>query len=173
MNSVAFLGWTQRMRRNDMTDQRYPLAYYLELTYPYTVEPDEGSFFISFPDLPNCMTQVDDAADIAAMAEEIRTLWIETEYERGATIPEPAIQSGFSGKFVVRVPKSLHRDLVIAARREGSSLNAYVSYLLAERNMAAHAMTRLRDLKSRADQAGTVAPNMDSTPVRPELATRR
>ena len=133
----------QTMKRADMTPaEREPLSHYLDLAYPYTVVKDDGAFFVEFPDLPGCMTQVDDAADIAAMAEEIRTLWIETEYERGVMIPEPAAQSGFSGKFVVRVPKTLHRDLVMAARREGSSLNAYVTYLLAERNIAAQALRR-------------------------------
>lgn len=122
-----------------MTDQRHPLSYYLELEYPYTVVPDDGSYFIRFPDLPGCMTQVEDPADIAAMAEEIRTLWIEGEYEDGATIPEPVELSRYSGKFVVRLPKSLHRDLVEAAELEGSSLNAYVTYLLAERRVLAMA----------------------------------
>ncbi len=120
-----------------MATQPHPLSYYLDLTYPYTVVPDDGSFFVEFPDLPNCMTQVEDASEIAAMAEEIRTLWIESEYERGNEIPEPTMQSGFSGKFVTRVPKSLHRDLAMAAKSEGMSLNAYVGYLLAERNVAA------------------------------------
>lgn len=116
-----------------MATQRQSLSYYLALEYPYTVVPDEGAYFIRFPDLPGCMTQAHDPADIAAMAEEIRTLWIEGEYEDGATIPEPSSGTQYSGKFVVRLPKSLHRDLVEAAEREGTSLNAYVTYLLAER----------------------------------------
>jgi predicted RNase H-like HicB family nuclease len=118
-----------------MTTQRHPLAYYLALEYPYTVKPDDGSYFIEFPDLPGCMTQVEDPAEIAAMAEEIRTLWIEGEYEDGATIPEPVTKE-YSGKFVLRVPKSLHRDLAEAAEREGVSLNAYVTYLVAERRVS-------------------------------------
>lgn len=154
------------MERTDMTPaEREPLSHYLGLAYPYTVIKDDEAFFVEFPDLPGCMTQVEDAADIAAMAEEIRTLWIETEYERGAKIPEPATQSGFSGKFVVRVPRSLHRDLAIAARREGSSLNAYITYLLAERNIAAQAMVRLERLESLADQ---VSIDAAKPPVYPE-----
>jgi antitoxin HicB len=71
-----------------MATQRHPLSHYLALDYPYTVVPDEGSFFIEFPDLPGCMTQVEDASGIPQAAEEIRTLWIEGEYEDGAAIPE-------------------------------------------------------------------------------------
>lgn len=129
------------------TEQRQALSHYLELAYPYTVISDEGSFFIEFPDLPGCMSQVEDGSQIADAAEEIRTLWIETEYERGADIPEPASNAGYSGKFIVRVPKSLHRDLAMAARQEGSSLNAYVTYRLAERRMAAQLTARLSALE--------------------------
>jgi predicted RNase H-like HicB family nuclease len=117
--------------------ERPPLSYYLALEYPYTVVPDEGSYFIKFPDLPGCITQVEEAGEIGPMAKEIRTLWLETTYDDGMTIPEPATASDYSGKFVVRLPKSLHRNLAIAAEREGVSLNAYVNYLLAERSAVA------------------------------------
>jgi predicted RNase H-like HicB family nuclease len=126
-----------------MTTDRQPLSYYLGLEYPYTVMPDEGSYFIKFHDLPGCMTQVEDPAEIAAMAEEIRTLWIEGEYEDGHDIPEPTYVSSYSGKFVVRLPRHLHRDLAESAEREGVSLNTYVTSLLAERNMTAQMDSRL------------------------------
>lgn len=126
-----------------MPSQPHPLTYYLELEYPYIVIPDDGSYFVTFPDLPGCMTQVEDPAEIATMAEEIRNLWIEGEYEDGHDIPKPVRTSDYSGKFVVRLPKSLHRDLAEAAERNGISLNAYVSYLLAERNIAAQVESSL------------------------------
>lgn len=37
----------------------------------------------------------------------------------------------YSGKFVARLPKSLHRELAQAAEREGVSLNALVNVALA------------------------------------------
>lgn len=132
-----------------MAAERHPLSYYLALDYPYTVVPDDGSFVIEFPDLPGCMAQVEGANEIPGAAEEIRTLWIEGEYEDGHDIPEP-VRKEFSGKFVTRVPRSLHRDLVESARREGMSLNAYVNYLLAERDVAARISARLDELEQRA-----------------------
>lgn len=126
-----------------MTAQLPPLSYYLDLEYPYTVMPDNGAFFIEFPDLPGCMTQVRSESEIPQAAEEIRTLWIETAHEEGWTIPEPVMYSEFSGKFMTRIPKTLHKDLVMAAKQEGMSLNAYVGYLLASRNMAAQLNARL------------------------------
>lgn len=131
-----------------MVEQRKPLDDYLGLAYPFTVIPDEGSFFIEFPDLPNCITQVETSEQIADMAEEIRTLWIKTAYDDGAAIPEPTPHTGYSGRFVVRVPRLLHRELAMAARRQQTSLNAYVTSLLSERNLAAHVNARLDRLEA-------------------------
>jgi antitoxin HicB len=142
------------MRRNDMATQRPPLSYYLDMSYPYIVIPDEGSFFIKFPDLPGCISQVEHEHEIVHAAEEIRTLWIEGEYGDGATIPEPVFLSEFSGRFVTRIPKSLHRDLVMAAKSEGISLNAYVGHLLTDRNAAAQMSARLDSLESRLAALG-------------------
>ena len=36
----------------------------------------------------------------------------------------------YSGKFVIRLPKSLHAKLVREAKKEGVSLNTYVMYKL-------------------------------------------
>lgn len=117
-----------------MNDDRKPLSYYLALEYPYTVVPDNGSFFIEFPDLPGCMTQVENAGDIPEAAEEIRHLWLEGAVEdTSLPIPEP-VPIEYSGKFVVRMPKSLHRELAERAKREGVSLNTWILTLLAQRN---------------------------------------
>lgn len=109
------------------------LQYYLNLHYPYSVVEDDGEYFISFPDLPGCMTQVENASEIHAAAQEIKELWIETALENGQRIPEP-VGEEFSGKLLTRLPKTLHRDLAHKAKSEGMSLNAYIVYLLAERN---------------------------------------
>lgn len=78
--------------------RRKPLFHYLHVSYPYTVNNDDGSFFIEFPDLPRCMTQVEDAHHIAAMAGGIRTPWIESEYTaRGATVRAPERFSSYCG----------------------------------------------------------------------------
>ena len=54
----------------------------------------------------------------------------ETEYESGAEIPAPSHSPEYSGKFNLRIPKSLHARLAAAAQREGVSLNQYVVHLL-------------------------------------------
>ncbi len=121
---------------------RKTLAHYLAMHYPFKVVAElDGAYFIEFPDLPGCMTQVERAEDIGPMAEEIRALWIETEYERGADIPLPSAPVEYSGKFVLRLPKSLHHRLAESAALDGVSLNQYIVMLL-ERGDTLAAVTR-------------------------------
>ena len=109
------------------------LEYYLGLKYPMeiTEDPDEGGYVISFPDLAGCLTCVDKFEDIIPMAEDAKRCWMEAVLEMGQTIPEPSYLEKYSGHFVLRIPKSLHRSLAEHAKKEGMSLNQYCSYLLA------------------------------------------
>jgi predicted RNase H-like HicB family nuclease len=115
-----------------MDTTRKPLEYYLGLQYPLNLVADpDGGYVVIFPDLPGCLTQVETLDELASMADEARVLWIETEYESGHDIPLPSYPEEFSGKFNLRLPRSLHRSLAEAAEREGVSLNQYVVHLLA------------------------------------------
>lgn len=72
------------------TATRQPLPFYLDARYPFNViAATEGGYVIVFPDLPGCMTQVETLDDVPGAANEIRRLWIESEYEAGADIPLP------------------------------------------------------------------------------------
>lgn len=92
----------------------------------------------------------EDGEYVASVAEYPSLSWLEKEHnqalqglvdlvsevvsdleETGAPIPEPLAERRFSGKFNVRVPESLHRELALAAAEEGVSLNRLVSDRLA------------------------------------------
>mgnify|MGYP000158890206 FL=1 len=107
------------------------LNYYLSLPYKIVIEPDpSGEVTVYIPDLPGCISQGDNLNDAYKMIEEAKRVWIESALEDGIPIPEPSTTEEFSGKFVVRVPKSLHRQLSEKAKSEGVSLNQYVIYKL-------------------------------------------
>jgi antitoxin HicB len=57
--------------------------------------------------------------------------WLEVALEDGVEIPEPRDPDAFSGRFLLRIPKSLHAELAERAELEGVSLNQYVSTTLA------------------------------------------
>ena len=52
--------------------------------------------------------------------------WIEAASAAGNPIPPPSIREDYSGRVLVRMPKSLHRDLAETAKREGVSLNLQI-----------------------------------------------
>jgi len=47
--------------------------------------------------------------------------------KNGECIPEPIARKRYSGKFMVRVPPEIHRNLAIQAAESGISLNRLVS----------------------------------------------
>jgi antitoxin HicB len=108
---------------------------YLALPYTIEVTPDQtedySGWFARVVELPGCMTQADTFEELKEMIEDAMRAWLETALEEGQTIPEPRPVESYSGKFVVRVPKSLHRELVEAAERDGVSLNTFVNVALA------------------------------------------
>ena len=76
------------------------------------------------------MTQADTFAELSEMIREAMAAWIEAALEDGETIPMPRSVEDYSGRFVIRIPKSLHKKLVEMAEREGVSLNTYVNVAL-------------------------------------------
>ena len=63
--------------------------------------------------------------------------WVSLQAEMGRPIPEPRWRPDepvpdVSGKFVQRLPKSLHAKLTERAKKEGVSLNTLVLTLIAE-----------------------------------------
>ncbi len=105
---------------------RKPMEYYLGLKYPITIIPDEtGGYVAEIEDLPGCFTQGETLEEVHENIEEARRLWIEVAYEDGQDIPLPRDSQVYSGKFIIRGPKSLHRKLDQMATREGVSFNQY------------------------------------------------
>ena len=47
--------------------------------------------------------------------------------DNGETVPEPIACRRYSGKFMVRVPPDVHRDLAVQAAESGVSLNRLAS----------------------------------------------
>jgi antitoxin HicB len=103
------------------------LEYYLKLKYPVTIHlAPEGGFVAEIEDLPGCLAQGETLEETYKEIEIARKLWLETTYEDGQDIPFPRDDREYSGKFIIRVPKSLHRQLDLLAEREGVSLNQYL-----------------------------------------------
>lgn len=104
--------------------------------YPFEIRPlsaDEGGgFLISYPDFSECISDgetVQEAIDNGrdALEETIAAL-----QSKGFAVPAPNGGGVASGKFVARVPKTIHAQLTTRARSEGVSLNTLVLTFIAE-----------------------------------------
>lgn len=109
------------------------VEYYLGLPYTRELIPEpEGGWFVRVKELPGCMSQGDTGDDALTMIEDAMRGWLEVELEKGSSIPEPRLEEEYSGKFIVRVARSLHRKISEIAVVEGVSLNQWISTTLAE-----------------------------------------
>lgn len=109
------------------------ISYYMNLPYTRELIPEpEGGWFVRIKELPGCMSQGETPEEAMQMIEDAMRGWLEAELKRGNPIPEPRAEEEYSGKFVVRVSKSLHRKLAELAEQDGVSLNQWINTALAE-----------------------------------------
>ncbi len=110
------------------------LSDYLKMPYKMELiqDQDEGGYTVSYPDLPGCITTGETIESAIANAEDAKKAWIEAALEDGVSIREPDSLDDYSGQFMLRIPKSLHRSLVWHSRKEGISMNQYCVYLLSK-----------------------------------------
>ena len=102
--------------------------------YPFTIrrlsKAEGGGWLVEFPDLPGCLADGDTIEEAVENGSDALRSWLATAKE--FTDPVPAPSAGLSGKWVQRVPKSLHAKLAAKAGKEGVSLNTLVVSLIAE-----------------------------------------
>jgi antitoxin HicB len=110
------------------------LQYYTHLSYPIEIVEEEDAIVASIPDLPGCQTFGKNVDEALRSLKETKELWLKGQIDSGRSIPIPSTAEEFSGKFVLRIPRVLHRALHREAQRQGVSLNQYVGFLLAERH---------------------------------------
>lgn len=94
---------------------------------------DDCGYIATAPDLPGCSafgrTQQEALAELAPAIKA----WIEAARSAGNPIPEPArisIEPQPSGKLLLRLPRSLHSELIRGSKRENVSLNYHIVSLL-------------------------------------------
>lgn len=99
-------------------------------------DEDDQGFIALAPDLPGCSAFGISKEEALRELHNAMQAWIEAAQKAGNPIPQPARRPEFSGKFMVRMSKSLHAELVAGASDEGVSLNQHVVTLLSRRHEA-------------------------------------
>jgi antitoxin HicB len=104
------------------------------IDYPFEIRPlskDEGGgYAITFPDLPGCCSDGATPEEAINNGRDALESWLAVAREFGDKLPTPF--SDVSGRFVQRVPRSLHAQLIARAKIEGVSLNTLVVSIVSQ-----------------------------------------
>jgi antitoxin HicB len=117
-----------------MIERKKNLKYYLSLPYTTVLRRDEdGDIVARVAELPGCSEHGANPQEALGNLEAAKRLWISESLKAHLPIPEPEASGELpSGKWVQRVPRTLHKRLSETAQREDVSLNQLVTSMLAE-----------------------------------------
>jgi len=90
----------------------------------------DGGFVAMHPELPGCVAFGSTQAEALELLAEFREAWIDQAKDEGRELPQPIVHE-YTGKFTVRISRSLHREVAAKALANGVSLNQMASQLLA------------------------------------------
>ena len=112
------------------------LDYYMSLPYSKVVtfyDDESGQYYVSeVLELNGCSSTGDTEAEALESLTEAMEGYLQAMLKHGDTIPEPLMTEGYNGRFLLRLPKSLHRRLSYESQKEGVSLNQYALYKLSQ-----------------------------------------
>jgi antitoxin HicB len=114
-------------------ESKMAAADILKKPYARLVTPDEdGSYFAEIVEFPGCFATGKTGGEALENLESVAIDWINATISQGQNIPDPMESNDYSGKFVLRMSKSLHRRAALWGQREGVSLNQFIVNCVAE-----------------------------------------
>lgn len=112
------------------------LKDYMKLPYTRIVQEmndESGHYFYGrILELDGCQSTGDTLQELYENLNEAMEGYLEVKLEKGLPVPVPQKMESYSGKFNIRIPKSLHQRLAIEAEKENVSLNQLVLYKLSK-----------------------------------------
>jgi antitoxin HicB len=108
---------------------------YIDLPYKIILTADEDEdgrhgWVAEVLELPGAISQGETIEEAAENIRDAMAGWLSVAIEDGKPIPMPR-DTSYSGRFLIRIPSSLHARLTELAELEGVSLNQFVSNALA------------------------------------------
>ena len=158
----------------------------MALKYKTQIDPipmeDGGGYVAYHPELGSNIILGDGDTEEEALRNlaQVKKEWFEIYLNRGIPIPTPNQDEPlekYSGRFVLRTSRSLHRVLSTQARANGVSLNSWITQLLSSAVTGVHYEAQLDKCMSRfqnglwnAIQAGALYTISESPPVTSAVA---
>lgn len=106
----------------------------LAQTYSRVLMPTgEGVYVAEILEFPGCSAQGTSPAEAYSKLERAAEAWLTEWLNEGKAVPRPLSNTETSGRFALRLPKSLYVRASKAAAFEHVSLNQYIANAVAER----------------------------------------
>jgi antitoxin HicB len=112
---------------------------YKKSVFPYANKDGSITWVVEYPDLPGCSAVGKTEEESLQESKIACELWLAEYYDDHGCYPVPKeVNNSYSGKFVLRLPKTLHKELAIQAEEEHVSLNSLILTLLAQKHDSMH-----------------------------------
>ncbi len=130
----------------------------LKAPYSRVLIPDgKGTFFAEILEFPGCYAEGKTPTEAFNNLEKAAKSWVRAASANGQSIPEPSTTPGYSGKVVLRLPKSLHRRAAQYAERNSCSLNNFFTTSIASQVGAEEFAARLMETAGRSIASSVTA----------------
>lgn len=104
--------------------------------FPFEIRPlspeEGGGYLISYPDFSECISDGETVEEALKNGKDALQATMAALKAKELPIPAPNGGGVASGKFVARVPKTVHAQLTTRAKAEGVSLNTLVLTFIAQ-----------------------------------------
>ena len=110
------------------TKVREPFKYRILVRYS---KEDKG-YIAVVPELRGCSAWGKSDSEAIKAVKEAAAAWLEAAKANKIKIPTPIDEKPVTGKFPLRMPPELYRDLVFEAKVQGRSLNQFIVYKLSK-----------------------------------------
>ena len=125
----------KRVKNIGRVEPPHPFEAYAHVATPLSKE-DGGRLPDYFPRSSGLHVRRRNAGGSRGKRRDAFAVWVSAQIDMGRKVPPPQWQpetaADASGKFVQRVPKTVHARLVRRAKAEGVSLNSLVLTFIAE-----------------------------------------
>jgi predicted HicB family RNase H-like nuclease len=121
------------------------------LAQPYSrvlIPQEDGRFTAEILEFPGCVAEGADPEAAYAKLEAAAESWLLSCLANETAVPPPLTNYEVSGRFALRLPRSLYVRASKASAREGISLNQYVTAAVAEKLGAQDVVQKLHHVLS-------------------------
>jgi len=137
--------------------------------YPFSIEwsEEDREYIATCPAFPGLSAFGETEEGALNEAKIALTGFIESYKANNMALPEPGVREALSGKFQLRLPKSLHSLAVRMAHREGVSLNSYIVDSVRAKvvgdQVGNRVLNEVRQLLAQTQDSDTTAGNPSTT----------